>query len=320
MSEFISSFRRSFIVLSPSLKIIVLAIIVLIFALFGSLLAMIIAIPAFNYNIFELSDVLTDPNGEDIAVIKFLQIFQSISLFIFPSIIAAWLFSEKPSEFLSANRTSSGITVLFVLFSIISAIPLLNYMTQLNSGLDLPAWMDKVEQKMISMEETAAELTELFLESNSYTDLIVNFIMIAILPAIGEEILFRGLIQRLLIQWFRNSHAAIITTAFIFSFIHFQFFGFVPRFLLGLYFGYLLVWSGSIWLPVLAHLINNGLAVFYYHFAGDNAGNTTIENIGTADNSQYLLYVSIFFTAVIIGVIYLRERERSTANGNLFKF
>ncbi|HEX2394226.1 MAG TPA: CPBP family intramembrane glutamic endopeptidase [Bacteroidales bacterium] len=317
MSEFISSFRQSFIVLSPSLKLVVFVIVVLLFWLFGSLLAMIIAVPAFHYEVFELLDMLTDPNREDIAVIKFLQIFQSINLFIIPSLFAAWLFSEKPAEFIFANRISSGFTILLVLFSIISAIPFLNYVTELNSGLDLPAWMDKIEQKMIRMEETAAELTELFLETNSTSDLIVNLIMVAILPAIGEEFLFRGLIQRLLVQWFRNGHAAIITTAFLFSFIHFQFFGFVPRFLLGLYFGYLLVWSGSIWLPVLAHLINNGLAVFYYHYAGDNAGNTTIDNIGTSDNSQYLLYVSIFITSLIIGVIYLREKERSAANGNL---
>lgn len=317
MSEFVSSFRLGFIRLSPPLKLLALVFLVLVFALFGSLLAMIIAIPAYNYNLFELSGILSDPNAENITVIKFFQIFQSVTLFIIPALLAAWLFSERPAEFVSVKRTPSLLTILWVTFSIIVAIPFLNYLTELNSRLDLPFWLDKVEQKMISMEETAAELTGLFLATDSAGDLVVNFIMIAILPALGEELLFRGLIQKLFSQWFRSGHIAIVGTAFLFSFIHFQFFGFVPRFLLGLYFGYLLFWSGSLWLPVMAHLINNGLAVFYYHYAGDSQAGTTIENIGISDSSHYMLYVSIFLTTVIIAIIYLREKGKSTVNSNL---
>jgi hypothetical protein len=142
--------------------------------------------------------------------------------------------------------------------------------------------------------------------------------MIAILPALGEELLFRGLIQHLISRWFRNSHVAIFGTAFLFSFIHFQFFGFVPRFLLGLYFGYLLFWSGSLWLPIVAHLINNGLAVFYYHYAGNSEAFTTIDNIGISDSSHYMLYVSIFLTTVILAIIYMREKGKSVINSKLF--
>jgi len=295
-----------------------LVLLILLFALFGTLLAMIIAIPAYNYNLSELSDILADPNSDNISVIKFFQIFQSITLFIIPALMAAWLFSENPPAYLFANHGSSVFTFLLVSVSIVAAIPLLNYVTQLNSLLELPVWMNGIEQKMINMEESAAELTGLFLETHSTQDLLLNFLMIAILPAIGEEFLFRGVIQHLFSQWFRNGHAAAIITAFLFSFIHFQFFGFLPRFLLGLYFGYLLLWSGSIWVPVIAHLVNNGLAVFYYHYSGEGTGETTIENIGISDSSHYLLYISIFFTAVIVGMIYLREKESSFFNRNFF--
>jgi len=89
--------------------------------------------------------------------------------------------------------------------------------------------------------------------------------------------------------------------------------------MLGLYFGYLLFWSGSIWVPVIAHLINNGLAVLYYHFAGDQVGSTALDNIGTADNSHYLVYLSVFITSVIIGIIYMREKEKKLPlNRNFF--
>ncbi len=319
MAVLTTSFRQSFINLSPSVKLILLVLLVLLFALFGSLLAMIVAIPAYNYSLMELSRIVTDPDSENIDVIRFFQIFQSITLFIFPSILAAWLYSEKPYAYISGNRRVSGITLLLVLFSIIVAIPVLNFVTELNSMLDLPIWLDNIEKKMILMEESAAELTELFLQSQSNTDLLINFLMIAILPAIGEEFLFRGLIQKLLGEWFKNSHMAIIITALLFSFIHFQFFGFVPRFMLGLYFGYLLFWSGSIWVPVIAHLINNGLAVLYYHFAGGHVGTTALDNIGTADNSHYLVYLSVFITSVIIGIIYMREKEKKLPlNRNFF--
>jgi len=318
MSELVASFRKGFITLSPSVKLILVVVLVFLFALFGSLIAMIIAIPAYNYNLLELSNILADPSRENVAVIRFFQIFQSITLFIIPSLLAAWLFSEKPFRYLNADRRISGFTVLLVLISIFSAIPFLNYITELNSQLDLPMWLDNIEKKMIRLEESAAELTELFLETNSTGDLLLNFLMIAILPALGEEFLFRGLLQRLFTQWVRNSHVAIIITSFLFSFIHFQFFGFVPRLLLGLYFGYLMYWSGSIWVPVIAHLINNGLAVMYYHFAGDQAGNTTIENVGISNSSHYLLYISIFMTFVIIGMIYMREKNQSPADRNFF--
>lgn len=277
---------------------------------------MLIAIPAYNYTLFELSDILSDPEPKNIAVIKFFQIFQSVTLFIIPALIAAWLFSEKPYKYLNADRGTSGFTVLLVLFSIVSAIPLLNYVTELNSRLDLPVWLDNIENSMIQMEETAAELTELFLKTNSTGDLLLNLLMIAILPAVGEEFLFRGILQKLFFQWFKKSNAAIIFTAFLFSFIHFQFFGFLPRFLLGLYFGYLMVWSGSIWVPVIAHLINNGLAVLYYHFAADQAGNTTIENIGVDDSNRYMLYISIVITSVIIGLIFIHEKDKSADQRN----
>ena len=86
--------------------------------------------------------------------------------------------------------------------------------------------------------------------------------------------------------------------AFIFSFIHFQFYGFLPRFLLGLYFGYLLVWSSCIWVPVTGHFINNGVAVLYYHFATEPMGETNMDKLGTSEEYNYALYLSIISTAI----------------------
>src|SRR5690606_9694418 len=95
----------------------------------------------------------------------------------------------------------------------------------------------------------------------SYSALAINLLMIAIIPAIGEELLFRGGIQNIFYKWFKNPHIAIWAAAILFSAIHVQFYGFIPRMLLWALFGYLLVWGKSIWYPIIGHFINNGSAV-----------------------------------------------------------
>ena len=98
--------------------------------------------------------------------------------------------------------------------------------------------------------------------------------------------------------------------AFLFSFIHFQFYGFLPRFLLGLYFGYLLAWSSSIWVPVTGHFINNGVAVLYYHFATKPMGETTMDKLGTSKEFNYVLYLSILSTLLLVVFTYMKEKEK----------
>jgi len=309
MSLLASSFRENFIQMSAPAKLLLLVLLIIIFALFGTLLAMVIAVPLFDIHFMELTRIIGNPDTNNILVFKFLQTFQSITLFIVPAIIAAWLFSDNTFGYIKANRKVSWITLMLVLITLPAAIPLLNKVTELNANMDLPIALDWLEKRMIAMEEGAAQLTELFLASTSAMDLMINFMMIAILPAIGEEFLFRGVIQRLFTDWTKNEHIGILITAFLFSFIHFQFYGFIPRFMLGLFFGYLLFWSGSIWVPVAAHLINNGLAVFYYHFAADAMGETSLDTVGTGD-SNYLLYLSVFLTSLFIGMLFLHEKGR----------
>jgi membrane protease YdiL (CAAX protease family) len=111
-----------------------------------------------------------------------------------------------------------------------------------------------------------SQLTNLFLDTRSTADFIENMAIMAVLPALGEELLFRGIFQRLFSDWARSIHWGIIITSLLFSFFHFEFYGFLPRFLLGILFGYLLIWTASIWIPMLAHFINNGIIVGYYFF------------------------------------------------------
>jgi membrane protease YdiL (CAAX protease family) len=127
--------------------------------------------------------------------------------------------------------------------------------------------------------------------------------MIALIPALGEEFLFRGTVQRIFAEWFRSEHLAIWAAALLFSLMHYQFLGLIPRVMLGALFGYLFAWTGSIWVAVLAHFVNNGLAVVYYYCFF--RGNVEVEpdHIGMEENAVIMIIASVVLTILLLAVI-----------------
>ena len=303
-------FRQGFIRMSPPIKILGLVFLVLGFLLISSALGIMLAKPIFRMNLAEIYQVLSNPDAENLGLVKYFQIIQSVFLFLVPALIAAWLYSEHMPRYLQADKKPGALTLLLVMLTLIVAIPFLNALALFNSEMVLPQWMHSLEVKIKSMEETAGRLTGLFLTGGDGFTLALNMFMIAVLPALGEEFLFRGIIQRLLTEWTTNKHVGIWLAAFLFSFIHFQFYGFLPRFLLGLYFGYLLVWSSSIWVPVTGHFINNGVAVLYYHFATKPMGETNMDKLGTSKEFNYVLYLSLISTVLLLVFTYMKEKEK----------
>ena len=136
--------------------------------------------------------------------------------------------------------------------------------------MNLPGWLSGLEAWMRTKENYASELTGLLIKSAGIGALIINVIVLAIIPSVAEEMIFRGILQQILCRIFRSYHIGIWITAFLFSAIHFQFFGFFPRLILGLSFGYLFYWSGNLWLAIIAHFINNAVLVVMSHFMGWN--------------------------------------------------
>jgi hypothetical protein len=210
---------------------------------------------------------LNEPGN--IPLLKFFQILQTIGMFILPPLILAWSLDEKPFRFLQLHRKPSGIILVVVFAIILVGGPLIEWCSLLNQQLVLPSWMSSLEDWMRSSEDQAAEITKAFLSTKTAGGLFVNLIIVAVLPAIGEELLFRGLLQQLIKKMTGNIHWAIWITALLFSALHLQFFGFLPRLLLGALFGYLLEWTGSLWIPIIAHFINNAAGVVIYFFTGE---------------------------------------------------
>lgn len=192
------------------------------------------------------------------------------------------------------------------------ALPLINFMVMLNEQLVLPEFMSGIEVWMKETEQTAARFTEAFLVMTTTQDLLVNLIIIAIIPAIGEELLFRGLIQRLLIKWTQNAHWGILIASVLFSALHMQFFGFLPRMMLGVLFGYLFLWSGSLWLPILCHFINNGSAVVISYMEQQSLLNLDVDTIGTENQDSIITFACTIGISILLYLFYKKGKELKT--------
>lgn len=295
------------------LRLILLGVIIVASLFLLSMLGLLIATAIFGPGVTEnLSSLnqLSDPAA--VRQLKFFQIISQLGLFIIPAILFTLLSSSNRTAYLQMGKPVPALHLLAAPAIMLLGLPLINLLLEWNMALSLPDSMAGLEQWMRASEDQAARVTEAFLLSAETGDLIVNILMIAILPALGEELIFRGLLQRLLHEWIKNIHIAIIISAMVFSFIHFQFYGFLPRFLMGMLFGYLLYWSGSLWVPILAHLVNNGTAVIVAWVSVKYFPEMDFNTFGRSDQ----LWVNLCSAAAVILVLlvcWLRRRRQPPA-------
>jgi len=244
-------------------------------------------------------------NDQSTEGLKWLQFFQTIGTFLLPPICCAWLWEEnhQPFRLLQMDRTADGKLFLLAIGIMICAMPAINLLADLNSQVKLPESLDFIEQKLKAYEEEAALLTERFLQADNVWQLLLNIGLMALLPALAEELSFRGTLQQIL----GNRHMAIWVTAIVFSAIHMQFYGFVPRMLMGAMFGYVFVWSGCLWIPIVMHFTNNGLAVIAYYIFGSE--NSYADTIG-AGATWWLGVISLILTSLGLLIFYRRTRTQ----------
>lgn len=188
------------------------------------------------------------------------SVIQAVLLFILTAAISAFFISKRPLRFLSLIYSPGWRPFLGVIFAYFIALPALNQIIYWNSCLTFPDFMAEWGDDMAMLEEKAQAASQLLLHTSSIGGLFVNLGIIALLTAFAEEIFFRGTLQNGVSQKC-NVYVAIWIVALIFSTMHGQIYGFVPRMLMGAWFGYLLVWSRSLWVPVFAHFLNNGIVV-----------------------------------------------------------
>lgn len=243
------------------------------------------------------------------------QAVQAVCTFIVPAWMVARLWSAQPESFLHLKplEQTDRTLLLISIATMICALPLINCLAYYNSKITLPECLHALEVKMQWWEERAAETLKAFMliENGSLIILLLNIIILAILPAIGEEMTFRGVLQSF---FRRNRHLAVWMTAFIFSFIHFQFYGFIPRMLLGALLGYALVWTDNLIYSITMHATNNMMAVLLFYIATFvlQLPDGELDYLGTGD-TWWLTAISLPLTAVCIYLFRRRARQLSLA-------
>ena len=297
--------------LTPFTKLLLIFLMIMGSSIFVTMLFMFAAIPFTG--IEEFKALLT--GAIPISYLKYLQVVQAFSVFIFPSLILAWLLSERPWIWLGFTKIK-WILVLTSVTLFIVCQPLVTFLANINSHLLLPEFLKPVEDWMRNSEDSASQLVFQFLDTRNPFAILLNLIMIVLLPAIGEEMLFRGTIQPVIGQWTKSIHWAVWITAFLFSAMHMQFFTFLPRFLLGVLLGYLLVYGKSIWYPIAGHFMNNflSLVIFYYLKATKPDVNPM-----DSDTSSYNIWmVMLSFVMVTALVVFIRKKTKSHLQKKLF--
>lgn len=209
-----------------------------------------------------------------------LSALQCIVAFCLPAYITARFSSPAPEKFLSLNTIPGVWSFIGVIVTFALALPALNWIIDWNQHIHLPAIMDGLETNLRQWEESNGSVATKMLSGAGPGTILFAILVIGILTGFSEELFFRGALQEIFLKSKASVFVAVWGTAIIFSALHFQFFGFIPRMLLGAYFGYLLVWSRSLWLPVFAHAFNNSFAVVSFYLNERFKNVNTLETIG----------------------------------------
>ena len=197
--------------------------------------------------------------ADPVTAIRITQTLTTIGTFLVPALLFAYCYNRQWFDYNAANRRPKQAMVNMVLILSITLLPVVAVLASFNEFI-MPQ-EGAVADFMRDLEEAANHILELVTTQRSSWDLIANLLVFAVLAGICEEFFFQGSLQPLLTNWTKNPHNGILLTALIFSALHFQFYGFIPRFLLGVYLGYLFYWSRSLWLPILAHVLHNALSI-----------------------------------------------------------
>ena len=253
-------------------------------------------------------------NISELGMLRISQISSQLLTFVFPPLLYACLVKERPMKSLGFHKiplwSLAGILMMYAI------LPINNVFAEWNANLTLPESMASIEKIIKDLQDQAKIVTEKMLNVSDFSGLIINLIMIAGLAALGEELLFRSLLQPYLIKICKNAHVGIFIASALFSFIHFEFYGFIPRLVLGLLLGYMFYYSRSIWVPMIMHFVNNASAVILYYLNNKGITNVDVDTFGKTE--IFPLIISIMIMAALFWyVIRCHNKEFKTENSEI---
>ena len=261
-------------------------------------------------SLFLSSHYYGTPTETELTAIRVFFSIYSIGTFIFSAFIISLIFKQKPIEYLKLNKFPKPVFLLMIPVLFIVALPLLSWLIQWNSSFVLPDFLAGIEQKLKAMEDVNNQLYALLLDMDNYTDLFANIMVMALIPAIGEELFCRGVLLNIFYEYSGKKFWSVVIVAIIFTLLHMQFYKFLPMMTLAIMLGLFINWTQSIWASIFFHFLNNTLAVcgnFYYQRG--------VKNLLTDEKNQipyYLTILSFLLTiAIIVWLNKFSKREQS---------
>lgn len=267
---------------------------------------LLIALMIFGLTVTSVVTLLLQKIDNPAAIIRISAVLQDMLVFILPAIATAMLATRLPAKLLGLDTLPSGKLILIAIVTLLFSMPAMNWLVEWNSSISLPDSLSHIEKYMRELEKAAEGSINMLFGNSSIGSLIISVLIIGVLAGFSEELFFRGALQRLL-GIAMNKHVAIWITAFIFSAIHLQFYGFFPRFLLGALFGYFFYWSGSLIVPIVAHIFNNSLVVVIKWLQERGSISTEIETFGSNYTAMDIVAVIISVIVTIIAITYFRR-------------
>lgn len=230
------------------------------FAIAGVFIASLISIPVWQamtgISALKMEEAMSDPANSD--AVKVIQCIQAVVGFLLPALITALMLNRKPMKLLGFSKkiklTQVGL-VCAIMFAGIFVSGFFSYINELFPISD--GW----KQSFDKMESDYNSMVQSILSLDSVADYLIGLVVMAFLPALCEETLFRGGLQNYMTRWTRKPWLSIIVVSILFSALHFSFYGFLSRLFLGVMLGLLYEYSGKLWLSIIAHFFNNAFAV-----------------------------------------------------------
>jgi len=302
--------RPDFSHLSHAGRLVLLLFIFLACMLFSSLLAYAAAAIIWGAGAVDLLMTGNYLSGADtIAALKFMQAINHAGTFLFSGLIYLLLMNRRWFSGLNYGPATGWAGWGAMILLVVVSAPWITWLYEWNRSLTLGPF-DSVETWLKQTEARAEDILRVFLHDASFGGILANVFIVCVLPAVGEELLFRGVVQRIFRDWTGNPHLGIIITSVVFSALHLQFFGFFPRLALGILFGYLYHYSGNLWLPITAHFANNGLALLAAMLYEKGLTETRPETFGGTAH-PWANIASLLLTLALLYWFYTRSRQNA---------
>jgi uncharacterized protein len=295
---------------SPWFVLFVLAVSVVVGMLLSGLLTFVVGY-GLGYDVMRISDVLSGNSTEtDATFLRLSLLIQHLFLFFLPAVFALWVcYKQKAFQAAALDKRPLSISIGLSVIWLLASMAFIQYSYQINKAITLPKWMMANETDVKKTLETIFSL-------KGFAGAFVNTLLIGVMPAISEELLFRGVIQRQLGRLLNNDHAQVWITAAIFSAIHFQFQGFLPRMFLGALLGYMLVWSRSLWVPVIVHGLNNGMQVLAL-YALDLKPHE-MEKLEEGKSLHWAVALASLVGSILLGRYFYQKHRKGIVLDNVF--